>query len=88
LEDTSFINDRIIIQKLIRDFNCLKNGQDFLGMRSDICSLEEAINVSGDQTIAEACKIMKTMKSPLLRIKDKVISPWDIALILNSENLE
>ena len=88
LEGTSlFINDRIIIQKLIREFNCLRDGQDFLGMKSDIFSLEEAINVSGDITIAEACKIMKTMKSPLLRIKDKVISPWDMVLILNSGNL-
>lgn len=88
LEGTSyFINDRIIIEKLIRDFNCLREGEDFLGMRSDIFTLEEAINVPDDLTIAAACKIMRTMKSPLLRINDKVISPWDIVLHLNSESL-
>jgi predicted transcriptional regulator len=88
LEDTSFyINDRIIIQKLVRDFNCLRDGRDFLGMNSDIFSLEEAKNVQGNLTITEACKIMQDMKSPYLRINDKVISPWDIVLILNSENL-
>jgi CBS domain-containing protein len=88
LEGTSFyINDRIIIQKLVRDFNCLRDGQDFLGMNSDIFSLEEVKNVSGNVTITEACKIMQDMKSPYLRIDDKVISPWDVVLILNSENL-
>ena len=88
LEETSFyINDRIIIEKLVREFNCLKDGQDFLGMNSDIFRLEEAKNVSGNITITEACKIMQDMKSPYLRIDDKVISPWDMVLILNSENL-
>ncbi|WP_101478209.1 CBS domain-containing protein [Candidatus Nitrosotalea bavarica] len=88
LEGTSFyINDRIIIQKLVREFNCLRDEQDFLGMKSDIFSLEEAKNVPGNITITEACKIMQDMKSPYLRINDKVISPWDMVLILNSDNL-
>ena len=88
LEGTSlFINDRIIIQKLVREFNCLRDGKDFLGMNSDIFSLEQANNVSGDLTITEACKIMQNMRSPYLRIDDQVISPWDMVLILNSENL-
>jgi predicted transcriptional regulator len=88
LEGTSlFINDRIIIQKLVREFNCLRDGKDFLGMNSDIFNLEEVNNVSGNLTITDACKIMQDMKSPYLRIEDKVISPWDMVLILNSENL-
>lgn len=88
LEGTSFyINDRIIIQKMVREFNCLRDGQDFLGMNSDIFSLEEAKNVPGILTITEACKIMQDMKSPYLRIGNKVISPWDMVLILNSEDL-
>jgi CBS domain-containing protein len=71
LEGTSsYINDRIIIQKLVREFNCLRDGRDFLGMNSDIFSLEEAKNVSETLTITEACKIMQDMKSPYLRIED------------------
>lgn len=89
LEGTSFyINDRIIIEKLVREFNCLRDGRDFLEMKSDIFSLEEVKNLSGDLTITEACKIMQDMKSPYLRVNDKVISPWDVVLILNSDNLE
>jgi CBS domain-containing protein len=88
LEGTSsFINDRIIIEKLVREFNCLRNGEDFLGMRADIFSLEQAKNVSDNLTISEACHIMQNMKSPYLMIDDKVISPWDIVLILYSEKL-
>ncbi len=86
LEGTSsFINDRIIIQKLAREFNCLRNGEDFLGMNSDIFSLEQAKNVSNNLTISEACKIMQDMKSPYLMIDGKVISPWDMVLALSSE---
>jgi CBS domain-containing protein len=88
LEGTSyFINDRIIIQKLARDFNCLRDGKDFLGMNSGIFNLEQAKNVSHDLTITEACKIMQDMKSPYLMTDDKVISPWDMILILSSEKL-
>lgn len=82
-----FINDRIIIEKLTRDFNCLRNGEDFLSMKSDIFKLEEAKNVSDDLSISEACRIMQDMKSPYLMINEKVVSPWDIVLALSSENL-
>lgn len=88
LEGTSsYINDRIIIQKLVRDFDCLRDGRDFLGMNSDIFNLEQVKHVKGDITITDACKIMQDMKSPYLRMDDKVVSPWDMVLILNSESL-
>ncbi|HEX5457061.1 MAG TPA: CBS domain-containing protein [Candidatus Nitrosotalea sp.] len=88
LEGTSsFINDRIIIEKLAREFNCLRGGEDFLGMNSDIFRLEQTKIVSDDLTITEACKIMQNMKSPYLMTNEKAISPWDVILILASENL-
>lgn len=84
LADTSsFINDRIIIQKLSRDFNCLKNKEDFLNMKSDIFSLEQAQIVSSDISVSEACKIMQDMRSPYILTNDIVISPWDIAMHLS-----
>ena len=86
LQGTSFfINDRIIIEKLTREFNCLRGGEDFLGLSSDIFNLDQANNVLGDLTISEACKIMLDMKSPYLMTDGKVISPWDIIMILASE---
>jgi hypothetical protein len=56
-------------------------------MTSDIFDLEKAKNVSEELTITEACKIMQDMKSPYLIIDGKVITPWDIVLILASQNL-
>jgi CBS domain-containing protein len=84
---TSFINDRIIIEKLTREFDCLRNKQDFLNMKSDIFKLEKAKNVSDDLPINEACRIMQDMRSPYLMINENVVSPWDIVLELASENL-
>ena len=85
LEDTTyFINDRIIIQKLSRDLDCLKNGEDFLNMKSNIFSLDQAQVVSDSISISEACKIMQDMRSPYLLTNDKVISPWDIVTYLGS----
>ncbi len=81
LADTSyFINDRIIIQKLSRDLDCLKNNQDFLNMKSDIFNLEQAQTVPNNISISEACEIMHDMRSPYLLTEDKVISPWDIVM--------
>lgn len=88
LEGTSsFINDRIIIEKLTREFNCLRGGENFLGMNSDIFSLDQAKNATDSLTISDACKIMQDMKSPYLMIDSKVISSWDMIMILASEKL-
>lgn len=88
LEGTDFfINDRIIIQKLVREFNCLRDGRDFLETSSDIFDLEQVKRVSDDLTITEACKIMQDMRSPYLVGNEKTISPWDIVSVLAFENL-
>ncbi len=85
LDRTDFyINDRIIIEKLVREFDCLRDGRDFLNMKSDIFSLEQARTVPENTSISQACKIMQNMKSPCLKIENNVISPWDIILAINS----
>ena len=84
---TFFINDRIVIEKLTREFNCLRGGENFLGANSDIFNLEQAHNVTENITISDACKIMQGMKSPYLMINGRVISPWDMIMIFNSEIL-
>ncbi|HET7337061.1 MAG TPA: CBS domain-containing protein [Candidatus Nitrosotalea sp.] len=88
LEGTDFfISDRIIIQKLVREFNCLRDGRDFLETNTDIFSLEQAKRISDNITISDACKIMQDMRSPYLIDDEKTISPWDIVSILAFENL-
>lgn len=88
LEGTDFfISDRIIIQKLVREFNCLRDGRDFLETSAGNFSLEQAKRISDDLTISDACKIMQDMRSPYLIDNEKTISPWDIVSVLVFENL-
>lgn len=49
--------------------------------------LEEAKAVSESLTIPEVSKIMYEMEHPCVIFRDKIITPWDICLILLSEKL-
>jgi predicted transcriptional regulator len=86
LEHTSsFINDRIIIETIVRELNHLRDIKDFLDMKASIFKLENAKTISENLSIQEASKIMYDMLSPYLMVKDQVISPWDVVLSLKSE---
>jgi CBS domain-containing protein len=86
LEHTaSFISDRIIIEKVVRELNHLHNIKGFLDMKASIFKLENAKAISEDSSIKEASKIMYDMLSPYLMVKDQVISPWDVVMSLKSE---
>lgn len=88
LKDTSlFISDRIIIEKITRELNCLQNKDNFLEMKADIFRLDEAKKISGDLKISEASKIMYDMQSPYLIIENHVVTPWDIAMSLSSDDI-
>lgn len=88
LKDTSFfISDRIIIEKITRELNCLQNKDNFLEMKAEIFRLDEAKKISSDLKINEASKIMYDMQSPYLMIENHVITPWDIAMILSSDEI-
>lgn len=88
LKDTSFfISDRIIIEKITRELNCLQNTDNFLEMKADIFRLDEAKKISGNLKISEASKIMYDMQSPYLMIENHVVTPWDIAMSLSSDDI-
>jgi len=86
LEGTNlFINDRIIIQKLVREFDCLRDSTDFMKTSSEIFSLEEAKKATDDITISSACIMMQEMQSPYLLTGQGVISPWDMVIALSTQ---
>jgi predicted transcriptional regulator len=86
LENTSsFISDRIIIEKIVRELSYLRNIKGFLDMKSSIFKLENAKMISENSSIQEASKTMYDMLSPYLMVKDQAISPWDIIMSLKSE---
>ena len=88
LEGTSqFISDRIIIQKIARDLNCLHGVDNFLEMKCNEFRLETAREVSDKILLEEASKILYEMQSPYLLHKDGVLTPWDIIKSLGSKNI-
>jgi len=86
LEHTSsFISDRIIIEKIVRELNHLHNVKGFLDMKASIFKLENAKVISENSSIQDASKIMYEMLSPYLMANDQAISPWDVVMSLKSE---
>jgi predicted transcriptional regulator len=88
LEETSqFISDRIIIQKISQDLNCLDGVDDFLEMKCSEFRLDKAKEVSGKTLLEEASKMLYEMQSPYILHEEGVLTPWDIIKSLGSENL-
>lgn len=82
-----FINDRIILQKITEELKCLKETENFMDLPISEFNLEEITNISDDLTIQEISKIMYKMEHPSAIYQDQIITPWDICLILLSENI-
>ena len=84
---TKFINDRIILEKITEDLKCLKDVENFLEIPINEFKLEEIKEISDDLSISEVSKIMYEMEHPCVLFRDKIITPWDICLILLSEKI-
>jgi predicted transcriptional regulator len=88
LEGTSqFISDRIIIQKISQDLNCLHGVDDFLEMKCSEFRLDKAKEASGNILLEEASKMLYEMQSPYLLYGDGVLTPWDIIKSLGLQSL-
>ncbi len=89
LEGTSdFISDRIIIQKISRDLKCLQCKDNFLEMKGGTFQLDKARKVSDDILLEEGCKLLYDMQSPYLLLSDGVVTPWDVIMSLDSEDIK
>ena len=84
---TKFINDRIILQKITEELKCLQDVNNFLDIPISEFKIEEVNTVSENLTIQEVSKIMYEMEHPCVMFRDKIITPWDICLILLSEKI-
>ncbi len=88
LEETSqFISDRIIIQKISQDLNCLHGVDDFLEMKCSEFRLDKAKEASGKVLLEEASKMLYEMQSPYIIHEKGVLTPWDIIRSLGSASL-
>ena len=86
-DSNKFINDRIILQKITDELKCLKETENFLDMSINDFKVEEATSVSSDMKINELAKIMYDMRHPCVISDGKIITPWDICVILLSEQM-
>jgi predicted transcriptional regulator len=84
---TKFINDRIILQKITEEMKCLQDVNNFLDIPISEFKLEELKVVSENLSIPQVSKIMYEMEHPCVIFRDKIVTPWDICLILLSEKL-
>ncbi len=84
---TKFINDRIILQKITEELKCLQDVNNFLEIPISEFKVEELKAVSENLTISEVSKIMYEMEHPCVMFQNKIITPWDICLILLSEKI-
>ena len=88
LEDSNkFINDRIILQKITDELKYLKNIESFWDLPISDFKLEEASSVSSEIKIQELSEIMYKMEHPCIISDGRIITPWDICLILLSDKL-
>ncbi len=87
VDSNKFINDRIILQKITDELKCLKEMENFMDLSVSEFNLEEVKNITDDLTIQEISKIMYKMEHPSVLFQDQIITPWDICLILLSDNI-
>ena len=86
-KSTKFVNDRIILQKITEELKCLKETENFLQMPIEEFNIEDVTTVSNNLTIGEVSKKMYEMEHPCVMFGEKIITPWDICLILLSEKI-
>ncbi len=84
---TKFINDRIILQKITEELKCLQDIEDFIDIPISEFKLEELKTITENLSIPQVSKIMFEMEHPCVIFQGKIITPWDICLILLSEKL-
>ena len=82
-----FINDRIILEKISEELKYLQDVENFLDISINEFKLEKIKEISEDLSISEVSKIMYEMEHPCVIFRNKIITPWDICLILLSDNL-
>ena len=76
-----FINDRIIIET-IEKFDYLLKQDNFLDIPVSVVSLDEGKVISEDLSLTDVSRIMYDMSQPLIIHEDRVISPWDVCMVL------
>lgn len=86
LENTNyFISDRIIIEKISRDLDYLREKDDFLSTPAKLFNLSQAKIISNDLSLPKVYDIMFGLLHPHMIHNGQVLSPWDLCIALLSD---
>jgi CBS domain-containing protein len=86
---SSFISDRIIIQKISQELKYLRDVDNFLDIKfEEPFKLADVTCVPENLNLAELSKMMFGMLHPYVMAKDQVYSPWDVCLALLSNDVK
>jgi predicted transcriptional regulator len=83
-----FISDRILLGEISRILKFEENVEDILDFPISHIRLEYVTSVNKDLKLNEVCSIINKSDHPYLMYKDTVVTPWDICLVLSSEDLQ
>lgn len=82
-----FISDRIILEKIARDLNYLRNTKNFLETPANEFDLNHIKKLDSDTPIVSVYEMMFGMIHPYILFEGKVYSPWDLCLALELDSV-
>lgn len=80
-----FISDRLVLGEISRMLKLQENVENFLDIPASHLKLEYMTIIKEDLKLNQLCSIMDKSDHPYVLYNDTVITPWDICLILLSE---
>ena len=82
-----FISDRTILEGLSRITKFQKDVENFLDIPINKFTFDHIKVITEDIPFDKLCSVMDRMEHPYVIYKDIVVSPWDICLVLSSEDI-
>jgi CBS domain-containing protein len=87
VNSNQFISDRTIIEGLSRMIKFQTNIENFLEVPINQVTFDHIKVITEDLKFDKLCSVMNKMEHPYVIYKDIVVSPWDVCLILETEEM-
>jgi len=78
-----FIDQNIVIEKIVGDLNYLQDVDNFLELSTSVFKFESPKLIPEKLTISEVCKLMLYMKHPYVMTSDRIWTPRDVVDIMS-----
>jgi len=78
-----FIDQNIVIEKIVGDLNYLQDVDNFLELSTSVFKFESPKLIPEKLTISEVCKLMLYMKHPYVMTSDRIWTPRDVVDVMS-----